>query len=188
MAWSVKIISSHFPHSSLFFLLFLFSSYSLFPQSLQVSVLLEGAPNAGKTALAASLAKQVILHFSLCLGVYDIKPLLENFHNNHIFAVRVPVCEDLLSGRHGRVHGVCQVQSHKEGLRRCVQVLTATFRTNFFQISSLGQSLLCMGSENMFSEEKAFSCVCSQQHSCYIIRPLASALATTHSCYESFTS
>ena len=55
-------------------------------------------------------------------------------------------------------------------------------------MSSLGQSLLCMGSENMFSEEKAFSCVCSQQHSCYIIRPLASALATTHSCYESFTS
>ena len=186
MAWSVKIISSHFPHSFPFFLLFLFSSYSLFPQSLQVSVLLEGAPNAGKTALAASLAKQVILLFSLWM--FLIMSFLQNFHNRQIFAVWVPVCEDLLSGRHGRVHGVCQVQSHKEGLRRCVQVLTATFRTNFFQMSSLGQSLLCMGSENMFSEEKAFSCVCSQQHSCYIIRSLASALATTHSCSESFTS
>ena len=98
--------SSFFP----FFLLFLFSSYSLFPQSLQVSVLLEGAPNAGKTALAASLAKQVILHFSLWM--FLIMSLLQNFHNRQIFAVWVPVCEDLLSGRHGRVHGVCQVQGH----------------------------------------------------------------------------
>ena len=41
----------------------------------------------------------------------------------NLFAVWLPLREDLLPRRHGRLHRVGQVQGHQEGLRRCIQVL-----------------------------------------------------------------
>merc|ERR1719400_2135045 len=67
-----------------------------------VSILLEGAPNAGKTALAASLAKQSGFPFVKICSPDDMVGFTESAKckaTSRLLgkAVWVPVCEDLLS-------------------------------------------------------------------------------------------